>query len=325
MNVKIKKYLLLSLLIAIFALPALVFGSFDYTPMEKIPGFDATGDFSTYILAIYKFGIWTIGLSALLMIMIGGFMYITSAGNNASMEKAKGIITDAIIGIIMALSAYLLLYIINPELVKIKAISTSGTSSNNSNTGIGSTSSSLATGCSNYSSTFSSTSGGDKNLECLLIAIANQESGCNPNSTSSSGACGMMQILPSTAGMSCDDLKKNPDKSIQIAKQYLDTARSQIQSYSRFSIGSSNNLSGQSISYGSYTYDTGNDDLIASYNAGSGKIAAAVNKKGPFEISSDCPSPTTPAWQCNINPGGYSETQSYVKNVQNYQKQCLSK
>ncbi|HRZ94976.1 MAG TPA: hypothetical protein P5262_00175 [Candidatus Moranbacteria bacterium] len=103
--------------------------SFDYTPMEKIPGFDATGDFSTYVLAVYNFGIWTIGLSALLMIMIGGFMYITSAGNNASMEKAKGIITDAIIGVLMALSAYLILYVINPELVKIKTISMSGASS----------------------------------------------------------------------------------------------------------------------------------------------------------------------------------------------------
>lgn len=36
------------------------------------------------------------------------------------MEKAKKFITDALVGLILALLAYLILYIINPELVKIK-------------------------------------------------------------------------------------------------------------------------------------------------------------------------------------------------------------
>jgi hypothetical protein len=98
-------------------------GAFDYIPMEKIPGFSVSGNFPEYILGVYKFGIWSVGIAALLMIMIGGFMYITSAGNNASMEKAKGIIFDSVIGILLALTAYLLLYVINPELVKIKTIS----------------------------------------------------------------------------------------------------------------------------------------------------------------------------------------------------------
>lgn len=102
-------------------------GAFDYTPMEKIPGFESVGsDFPKYVVAIYKFGIWTIGIAGLLMITLGGFMYITSAGNTASMGKAKGYITDAIIGIIMALTAYLLLYTINPDLLTIKSISNSG-------------------------------------------------------------------------------------------------------------------------------------------------------------------------------------------------------
>jgi len=98
--------------------------AFNYTPMEKIPGFETetVGNFYTYIQAVYKFGIWAVGISALLMISIGGFMYITSAGNNTAMEKAKGVITDAVIGLVLALTAYLLLYIINPDLVKIKPL-----------------------------------------------------------------------------------------------------------------------------------------------------------------------------------------------------------
>lgn len=98
--------------------------SFDYTPLENIPGSNLTGptDFYTYVSAIYKFGIWAVGIVALFMLVFGGYTYITSAGNNSSMETAKKIITDAIVGIIMALTAYLLLYVINPDLVKMKRL-----------------------------------------------------------------------------------------------------------------------------------------------------------------------------------------------------------
>lgn len=145
MNTKTKKILLSALVIFVFSVfPAIVFaGPFDYTPMEKIPGFNVSGSFPDYILAIYKFGIWAVGIAALFMIMIGGFMYITSAGNNASMEKAKGIIFDAVTGVLLALIAFLLLYVINPELVNIKLISGSiNTGSGSSNSGSGSGSSS---------------------------------------------------------------------------------------------------------------------------------------------------------------------------------------
>jgi hypothetical protein len=122
---------------------------FTYIPMEQIPGQpdsclnDTTGapvnlnangtcpagsrdtratDFYTYVGYLYKFGIAAVGIAALFMIIVGGFMYITSAGNNAKMESAKGVITDAIVGLILALSAYLILYTINPELVNIRPI-----------------------------------------------------------------------------------------------------------------------------------------------------------------------------------------------------------
>jgi hypothetical protein len=57
-----------------------------------------------------------VGICALFMITVGGYMYITSAGNNATMGKAKSIITDAIIGLVLALLAYLIFYTINPNL-----------------------------------------------------------------------------------------------------------------------------------------------------------------------------------------------------------------
>ncbi|MFA5777644.1 MAG: pilin [Parcubacteria group bacterium] len=95
-------------------------GPYDYTALEPIPGTANTGaDLKLYIEAIYKFAIWTVGIAAVLMLTIGGFMYMVSAGNTSKMDTAKKIVTDAILGLIIALGAYLILYVINPDLVKI--------------------------------------------------------------------------------------------------------------------------------------------------------------------------------------------------------------
>ncbi len=107
------------LAVIILFIPLSSLAAYTYNPMEPIPGFGAVSDFPTYILNIYKFGIWTVGIAALLMISIGGFMYFTSAGNTAKLDQAKKVIFDALYGLIVALAAYLLLYVINPDLVKV--------------------------------------------------------------------------------------------------------------------------------------------------------------------------------------------------------------
>lgn len=92
-----------------------------YTLLEKIPGSDTIqGDLPSYLKNLYKFAFWVIGIAALLMISVGGFMYATSAGNTSRMGTAKTIIFDSLIGIAIALLAWLFLYVINPDLVEIK-------------------------------------------------------------------------------------------------------------------------------------------------------------------------------------------------------------
>jgi hypothetical protein len=94
-----------------------------YTLLESFPGFFSAGqdmtDLPTMIVAIYKFGIWTVGIAGLFMLVIGGFKYMTSAGNTAEVSTAKGIIWDSLLGITAALAAYLILYVINPDLTKL--------------------------------------------------------------------------------------------------------------------------------------------------------------------------------------------------------------
>lgn len=98
--------------------PEAASAQFDYQQMENLPGFenDDIADFPTYVVDLYRLGIWIVGLSAMLMIVIGGFMYMSSAGNTSRISTAKTIIWDAIIGLVIALTAWLMLNVINQDL-----------------------------------------------------------------------------------------------------------------------------------------------------------------------------------------------------------------
>jgi len=100
-----------------------------YTPMEPIPGSGSVENISTfpaYIQAIYKFAVWSVGIAALLMISIGGFMYFTAAGNNSRMESAKRVIGDALFGLLAVMIASMILYKINPDLINLNLDSING-------------------------------------------------------------------------------------------------------------------------------------------------------------------------------------------------------
>lgn len=92
-----------------------------YTLLEKIPGFSSTdgSDLPKYLKALYRFGLIAIVLSAVFMLSIGGFFYLTSAGNTSALSTAKSIIFDSLIGLVIALAAYLILNVINPDLVNV--------------------------------------------------------------------------------------------------------------------------------------------------------------------------------------------------------------
>ena len=92
-----------------------------YTPLEQIPGTSADKQvtFPGYVQAIYRFALFGVGIAALLMLSIGGFMYMSSAGNQALAGSAKQVITNALFGLLMVLLAWLLLSVINPDLTSV--------------------------------------------------------------------------------------------------------------------------------------------------------------------------------------------------------------
>lgn len=72
-----------------------------------------------YIVAVYQYGIGLAAVLAVIMIMIGGFLWLTSAGNSSMVGRAKEFITSAIVGLLLALFSYIILYSINPSLTTL--------------------------------------------------------------------------------------------------------------------------------------------------------------------------------------------------------------
>lgn len=92
--------------------------SYELFPNES----SALGDYRQYIRAFYQFSIAAGILIATVLIMIGGMIWVTSAGNPGRIDKAKSYIIDSIIGVILLISAYTILQVLNPNLVALPDI-----------------------------------------------------------------------------------------------------------------------------------------------------------------------------------------------------------
>ncbi len=75
-----------------------------------------------YIQAIFGYAMGIIGILAAICIMVGGVIYITSAGNATRIATAKSWIGGSVAGLVIGLSSYVLLVQVNPDLVGLKSI-----------------------------------------------------------------------------------------------------------------------------------------------------------------------------------------------------------
>lgn len=89
-----------------------------YEMFEKIPGQDPAKNLLEYLDTLYKFGIAISAILAFVMISIAAFtIMVSGAGNASKIVDAKSMIGDAVLGLVIALAAYLFLYVINPDFV----------------------------------------------------------------------------------------------------------------------------------------------------------------------------------------------------------------
>ncbi|MBI4215377.1 MAG: hypothetical protein HY602_01480 [Parcubacteria group bacterium] len=131
--------LLLTLLITVLLLPSFLFAAPDTPPDPKgvippqinVPIPFLPTEYKTeekanwiaqYIEGWYNLGYALAGMLTLIMILIGGFLWASSMGNQQQIGKAKDIIQSAIIGLAIVLLSYTFLSFINPALVTLQPI-----------------------------------------------------------------------------------------------------------------------------------------------------------------------------------------------------------
>jgi len=72
----------------------------------------ATGgesSFRSIVLTIVNFILSFLGIIAVLFVIYGGFLYVTSAGNSEKVDQGKKIITYAVVGIVIILISFALI------------------------------------------------------------------------------------------------------------------------------------------------------------------------------------------------------------------------
>lgn len=107
-------------MILVLYVPLLVHGE-EYKPLVGIPGVTDTGsplDFNSYINSLYTLSISIAALLAVIKIVIAGVKYMLSDIVTQKGEAKKDI-QGALIGLLIVLSAVLILTVINPDLVEV--------------------------------------------------------------------------------------------------------------------------------------------------------------------------------------------------------------
>ncbi len=85
-----------------------------------IPGLEGkqVRDLAQYIQVVYAWGVRAAAIAAVIAIMVGGLMWLTSGGAER-LGKAKELIGNAVIGLLLALFSFVILKTVNPDLVRL--------------------------------------------------------------------------------------------------------------------------------------------------------------------------------------------------------------
>ncbi|MDD4289974.1 MAG: pilin [Patescibacteria group bacterium] len=98
-----------------------------FTPEIGIPGFYKSfkvdgGLMGTFGNVLYSYLLSLSGIVAVIILILAGFQWVTAGGNQNKIGQAKERIKNAITGLILLACSHLILYTVNPELVRIKVL-----------------------------------------------------------------------------------------------------------------------------------------------------------------------------------------------------------
>jgi len=129
---------LVALLILIL-LPAPSHAQIKFNPQVSIPNSNFTHSdtpgsgitiqptsIGEYIRSIYRYAIGIVGILATVVLMFGGFRWLTAGGNASTISEAQEWIKAALTGLVLTFSAYLILATVNPALINLAPINAPG-------------------------------------------------------------------------------------------------------------------------------------------------------------------------------------------------------
>lgn len=76
-----------------------------------------------FATSLYGIGLSFIGIVGLLFIVYGGFLILTSQGNQDQLRRGRAYITYSIIGVVLAVGGYALYQILAIDVIKIPGFS----------------------------------------------------------------------------------------------------------------------------------------------------------------------------------------------------------
>ncbi|MEN9389941.1 MAG: hypothetical protein RLZZ283_41 [Candidatus Parcubacteria bacterium] len=111
----------------LFVVIAMVFplaaGAAEFVPIAPIPGLptNTSAPLSEYVNIVFNLAITVGAVAAVMMIAYGGIEYMLSAAL-PQQKDGKTKIQNAFLGLALLLLVYLILFVINPDLVSLKAL-----------------------------------------------------------------------------------------------------------------------------------------------------------------------------------------------------------
>lgn len=113
-----------------FAVPASASDPIKFKPAVPIPGMNIPAEgiditpttVGEYIKTIYTFSVYAGSILAVVVLMIGGFMWLTAGGNVSQVGQARTYIGGAISGFVLLLLSWTILQMVNPRLVEFRPI-----------------------------------------------------------------------------------------------------------------------------------------------------------------------------------------------------------
>ncbi len=75
-----------------------------------------------YLSGLYIYAVYATAVLAAIVIMIGGFLWLTAGGNANQVSSARNYISGAVLGFALMLGSYTILRLVNPDLVVFNSI-----------------------------------------------------------------------------------------------------------------------------------------------------------------------------------------------------------